>query len=155
MNDINWLAKRFEENRGYLRGVGYRMLGSIAEADDGVQECWLRLSRSNSGDFDNLRGWLTTVLARICLDTLRSRKVKREDPLEAATTEPLNKETRRVDPEAEAILADSVGHATLVVLQRLSPVERIAFVLHDLFGIPFEEIAGITGRSPEAIRQIA
>jgi RNA polymerase sigma-70 factor (ECF subfamily) len=155
MNDSNCLAEQFEENREYLRGVAYRMLGSIAEADDAVQDCWLRLSRANSDEFSNFRGWLTTVLARICLDTLRSRKVKREDPLEAVATEPVTRQRRPVDPEAEAILADSVGHAILVVLQRLNPIERVAFVLHDLFGIPFEEIAGITGRSSEAIRQVA
>jgi RNA polymerase sigma factor (sigma-70 family) len=155
MNDSNWLAEQFEQHREYLRAVAYRMLGSMAEADDAVQDCWLRLDRANSTEFSNFRGWLTTVLSRICLDILRSRKVKREAPLEAVDAGPVSRKKRAADPEAEAILADSVGHATLVVLQRLSPVERIAFVLHDLFGIPFEEIAGITGRSCGAIRQNA
>jgi len=155
MGDSNWLAERFEENREYLRGLAFRMLGSVAEADDAVQECWLRLSRSDSEQFGNLRAWLTTVVARICLDTMRSRKSKREEPLDVMVPEPASQQRHRVDPEAEAILADSVGHATLVVLLRLNPIERISFVLHDLFGVPFEEIARITRRSPDAVRQTA
>jgi RNA polymerase sigma factor (sigma-70 family) len=155
MSDRNWLAEQFEENRGHLRGVAYRMLGSLNEADDAVQECWLRLSRSDTGNVENLRGWLTTVVARVCLDMLRSRKSRREEPLEAAVPEPVGKQKSAPDPETEAVLADSVGYATLVVLNRLNPAERIAFVLHDLFDVPFEEIAQITGRSPEAVRQLA
>lgn len=155
MRDRNWLAEKFEENRGHLRAVAYRMLGSLSEADDAVQECWLRLSRSDSEGIENLRGWLTTVAARVCLDMLRSRKSRREEPLETVAPEPGGKKTRAPDPEAEAILADSVGYATLVVLDRLNPAERIAFVLHDLFDIPFEEIAQVAGRSVEAVRQLA
>ena len=155
MSDPNWLAEQFEENRGHLRGVAYRMLGSLSEADDAVQESWLRLSRSDADSVENLRGWLTTVVARICLDMLRSRKSLREEALEATASEPAGKPEHAADPEAEAMLADSVGYATLVVLDRLNPAERIAFVLHDLFNIPFEEIARITGRTPEAARQLA
>src|SRR5579859_5377712 len=154
MHDRNWLAEQFEENRGHLRGVAYRMLGSLNEAEDAVQECWLRLSRSDTENVENLRAWLTTVVARVSLDMLRSRKSRREEPLEIVA-EPAVKQRRVPDPEAEAILADSVGYATLVVLDRLNPAERIAFVLHDLFDIPFEEIARITGRTPEAARQLA
>src|SRR5580698_277347 len=155
MSDPNWLAEQFEENRGHLRGVAYRMLGSLSEADDAVQESWLRLSRSDANSVENLRGWLTTVVARICLDMLRSRKSRREEALEATAPEPAGKPAHAADPEAEAMLADSVGYATLVVLDRLNPAERIAFVLHDLFDVPFEEIARITGRTPEAARQLA
>jgi RNA polymerase sigma factor (sigma-70 family) len=155
MSDPNWLARQLEENRGHLRGVAYRMLGSLSEADDAVQECWLRLSRSDGDSVENLRGWLTTVVARICLDMLRSRKSRREEVLETTASEPAGRPARATDPEAEAMLADSVGYATLVVLDRLNPAERIAFVLHDLFDIPFEEIARITGRTPEAARQLA
>jgi len=155
MSDPNWLAGQFEENRGHLRGVAYRMLGSLTEADDAVQECWLRLSRSDTDSVENLRGWLTTVVGRICLDMLRSRKSRREEVLETTAPEPAAKPIRAADPEAEAMLADSVGYATLVVLDRLNPAERIAFVLHDLFDISFEEIARITGRTPEAARQLA
>ena len=155
MSDLNWFAGQFEENRGHLRSVAYRMLGSLSEADDAVQECWLRLSRSDAGSVANLRGWLTTVVARICLDMLRSRKSRREEALETTASEPAGKPARAADPEAEAILADSVGYATLVVLGRLNPAERIAFVLHDLFEISFEEIARITGRTSEAARQLA
>jgi RNA polymerase sigma-70 factor (ECF subfamily) len=131
------------------------MLGSLSEADDAVQESWLRLSRSDTDSIENLRGWLTTVVARICLDTLRSRNSRREEPLETAAPEPPLKPGGTADPETEAVLAESVGYATLVVLDRLNPAERIAFVLHDLFDVPFEEIARITGRSPEAARQLA
>jgi RNA polymerase sigma factor (sigma-70 family) len=155
MSDGNWLDEQFEENRGHLRGVAYRMLGSLSEAEDAVQECWIRLNRSDVDAVENLRGWLTTVVARVCLDMLRSRNARREDPLDAAAPQPVGKKTRAADPEAEAILADSVGYATLVVLNRLNPAERIAFVLHDLFDVPFEEIAQITGRSPEGVRQLA
>lgn len=152
MAERDWLAEQFEENRARLRGVAYRMLGSLSEADDAVQESWLRLSRSATDDIANLNGWLTTVTSHICLDMLRSRKTRREDPIETVAPQPTNK---RTDPEAEALLADSVGHATLVVLNRLNPAERIAFVLHDLFDIPFEEVARITDRTPEAARQLA
>jgi RNA polymerase sigma-70 factor (ECF subfamily) len=154
MSDRDWLAEQFEENRGHLRGVAYRMLGSLNEADDAVQEGWLRLSRSDTGNVENLRGWLTTVVARVCLDILRSRKSRREEPLDALP-ESAGKQRRAPDPEAEAELADSVGYATLVVLDRLNPAERIAFVLHDVFDVPFDEIAQITGRSSEGVRQLA
>lgn len=153
MSDRDWLAEQFEENRGHLRGVAYRMLGSLNEADDAVQEGWLRLSRSDTGNVENLRGWLTTVVARVCLDMLRSRKSRREEPLDALP-ESAGKQRRAPDPEAEAELADSVGYATLVVLDRLNPAERIAFVLHDVFDVPFDEIAQITGRSSEGVRQL-
>jgi RNA polymerase sigma factor (sigma-70 family) len=155
MNECHWLTEQFEENRGHLRGVAYRMLGSLSEADDAVQECWLRLSRSDTDKVANLRAWLTTVVARICLDMLRSRQSRREEPLETAAPEPAARPTGTANPETEAVLAESVGYATLVVLGRLNPAERIAFVLHDLFDFPFEEIARITGRSPEAARQLA
>jgi RNA polymerase sigma factor (sigma-70 family) len=155
MNECHWLTEQFEENRGHLRGVAYRMLGSLSEADDAVQECWLRLSRSDTDNVENLRAWLTTVVSRICLDMLRSRQSRREEPLETAAPEPAAKPTSAANPETEALLAESVGYATLVVLGRLNPAERIAFVLHDLFDFPFEEIARITGRSPEAARQLA
>ena len=155
MSDSAWLTEQFEENRGRLRGVAYRMLGTLSEAEDAVQECWLRLSRTDAGNVENLGGWLTTVVARICLDMLRSRKSRREDSLDAAPPTPPAKATTARDPEAEAVLADSVGYATLVVLDRLNPAERIAFVLHDLFDIPFDEIARITGRTPESARQLA
>ena len=151
----DWLTEQFEENRGHLRGVAFRMLGSLSEADDAVQECWLRLSRSDTETVENLRGWLTTVIARICLDMLRSRKSRREDTTEIDAREPAVKSGSRYDPEAEVALADSVGFATLVVLGRLNPAERIAFVLHDLFDVSFSEIAHITGRSTEAVRQLA
>jgi RNA polymerase sigma factor (sigma-70 family) len=151
----DWLAGQFEENRGHLRGVAYRMLGSLVEADDAVQECWLRLSRSDAESIENLRGWLTTVVARICLDMLRSRKSRQEDDLDARSADSPSKSASGADPEAEAMLADSVGYATLVVLDRLNPAERISFVLHDLFDIPFDEIARVTGRTPEAARQLA
>ena len=155
MTERDWLAEQFESNRSHLRAVAYRMLGSLAEADDAVQECWLRLSRSNTDNVENLGGWLTTVTSRICLDMLRSRKSRREDPLEPSPPKPEPTPRAPGDPEAEAILADSVGYATLVVLDRLAPGERIAFVLHDLFDIPFDEIARITARTPEAARQLA
>jgi RNA polymerase sigma factor (sigma-70 family) len=153
MIERDWLAEQFERNRERLRGVAYRMLGSLSEADDAVQECWLRLTRSDADAIDNLGGWLTTVTARVCLDMLRARKSRREHSLESQ--EPPSKPLHPSDPEAEALLADSVGYATLVVLDRLNPPERICFVLHDLFDLPFDEIARITGRSPEAARQLA
>lgn len=153
MNQSDWLALRFEEHRGHLRGVAYRMLGSLSEADDAVQEAWLRLSRVEAETIQNLSGWLTTVVARVCLDMLRSRKSRGEEPLDesAAATD----ETAGSDPEQEVLLADSVGVALLVVLDRLNPAERLAFVLHDIFAVPFEEIAAIAGRTPEAARQLA
>jgi RNA polymerase sigma-70 factor (ECF subfamily) len=155
MTERDWLAEQFESNRSHLRAVAFRMLGSLSDADDAVQETWLRLNRSNTDTVENLGGWLTTVLSRICLDTLRSRKSRREDPLEPASPKPEPTPRAATEPEAEAILAESVGYATLVVLNRLAPAERIAFVLHDLFDIPFDEIARITARTPEAARQLA
>jgi RNA polymerase sigma-70 factor (ECF subfamily) len=145
----DWLADRFEANRTHLRAVAYRMLGSRSEADDAVQEAWLRLSRSGTNGVENLGGWLTTVVARVCLDMLRSRKSRREQSLDAHLADSM------MDPEDEAVLADSVGLALLVVLNTLAPAERVAFVLHDLFDLPFDEIAPIVGRSPAAARQLA
>jgi RNA polymerase sigma-70 factor (ECF subfamily) len=150
-----WLAQKFEENRPNLRAVAYRMLGSLAEADDAVQEAWLRLNRSDTTGIGNLSGWLTTVTGRVCLDMLRSRKSRREEPLSIHIPEPILSRGDRLDPEQEAILADSVGLALLVVLETLDPVERLAFVLHDMFAVPFEEIAPIVGRSTSAVRQLA
>jgi RNA polymerase sigma factor (sigma-70 family) len=155
MEDHEWLAKRFEENRAHLRAVGYRMLGSLSEADDAVQEAWLRLSRSDTSGIENLGGWLTTVVGRVCLDMLRSRKSRREEPLGARLPEPIISREDGIDPEHEALVADSVGLALLVVLETLAPAERLAFVLHDMFAVPFEEIAPIVGRSPTAARQLA
>lgn len=155
MNEHEALAERFEENRGHLQGVAYRLLGSLSEAEDAVQEGWLRVSRSGTEGVENLRGWLTTVVARVCLDMLRSRKSRREDSLEAPGSEPAAGTRRGMNPEQEAMLADSVGLATLVVLDRLNPGERLAFVLHDVFDIPFEDIARIAGRTPESMRQLA
>ena len=150
-----WLAERFEENRSRLRAAAYRMLGSLGEAEDAVQEAWLRLSRSDAGSIQNLSGWLTTVVARVCLDVLRSRKSRGEELLGAQPEEPTGKKGARSDPEQQAMLADSVGLALLVVLDRLAPAERVAFVLHDLFGLSYEEIATIVERSPTATRQLA
>jgi RNA polymerase sigma factor (sigma-70 family) len=155
MSEYEWLAKRFDENRSHLRALAYRMLGSLSDADDAVQEAWLRLSRSDSSGIDNLAGWLTRVVARVCLDMLRSRTSRREDSLSAQLTEPVARGESATDPEQEALLADSVGLALLVVLDRLNPAERLAFVLHDLFGVSFEEIATMVGRSPDAARQLA
>ena len=155
MNDQDWLAERFEQNRGHLRAVAYRMLGSLSEADDAIQETWLRLGRSDASAIDNLGGWLTTVVARVCLDMLRSRTSRREESLDTEVAELPAKSTAPLDPEQEAVLADSVGLALLVVLDRLSPAERLAFVLHDLFPVPFDEIARIVGRTEEATRQLA
>jgi RNA polymerase sigma factor (sigma-70 family) len=150
-----WLAERFEQNRGHLRAVAYRMLGSASEADDAVQEAWLRLSRSDASTIENLGGWLTTVVSRVCLDMLRSRRAKREEALDTGATESIAASERQTDPEQETLLADSVGFALLIVLDRLDPAERLAFVLHDMFAVSFDEIASILGRSPEAARQLA
>ena len=159
MDEHDWLARRFEENRTHLRAVAYRMLGSIGEADDAVQEAWLRLSRSDTSGVQNLGGWLTTVVSRVCLDMLRSRRSRREEPLSqppgGRVPEPIASCGDGIDPEHEALLADSIGPALLVVLETLAPAERLAFVLHDMFSVPFEEIAPIVGRSPTAARQLA
>jgi RNA polymerase sigma factor (sigma-70 family) len=153
--DRSDLAAEFEANRTHLRAVAYRMLGSTTEAEDAVQEGWLRLSRADTSEVENLRGWLTTVVARVCLDTLRSRKSRREEPLSAHVPDPVLRRDPGLGPEQEAVLADSVGLALLVVLEMLSPAERLAFVLHDMFGVPFEEIAPMVDRSPDAARQLA
>jgi RNA polymerase sigma factor (sigma-70 family) len=150
-----WLAQRFEENRPHLREVAYRMLGSLGEAEDAVQEAWLRLSRSDTSSVENLAGWLTTVVARVCLDLLRSRKSRREEPLDAQLPGSMVSHGGGTDPEHEAVLAESVGLALLVVLEALAPAERVAFVLHDMFAVPFDDIAPIVGRSPAASRQLA
>jgi RNA polymerase sigma factor (sigma-70 family) len=155
MDQHEWLAERFEENRTRMRAVAYRMLGSLSEADDAVQEAWLRISRSDTSGVENLGGWLTTVVAHICLDMLRSRKSRREEPLGAHVPDPIVSHADALDPEHEVLLAESVGLALLVVLETLSPAERLAFVLHDLFGVPFDEIAPIVGRSATAARQLA
>jgi len=156
MNEHDWLAERFEENRPHLRAVAYRMLGSSAEADDAVQETWLRLSRAGVGGVENLGGWLTTIVARVSLNMLRSRTLRREEPIDPpATGQPVAPPPNGTDPEHEAVLADSVGLALLVVLDTLTPAERLAFVLHDMFAVPFEEIAPIVERSPVATRQLA
>ena len=155
MEPQGWLADRFEEHRAHLRAVAYRMLGSPSEAEDAVQEAWLRLSRSDTSDIENLGGWLTTVVARVSLDMLRSRQSRREEPLGARVPEEIAGPEDGPDPEHEALLADSVGPALLVVLETLAPAERLAFVLHDMFGVPFDEIASIVGRSPAAARQLA
>jgi RNA polymerase sigma factor (sigma-70 family) len=155
MNESDLLAKRFEAHRPRLRAVAYRMLGSLSEADDAVQEAWLRLSRTDSDAVENLGAWLTTVVARISLNTLRSRDVRREQPFPAHMPEPIVDSADGTDPEHETLLADSVGLALLVVLETLTPAERLAFVLHDMFGVPFGEIARIVDRSPDAARQLA
>ena len=155
MNHSDYLAERFEAHRTHLRAVAYRMLGSVSEVDDAVQEAWLRLSRADAAGIDNLGGWLTTVVARVCLDMLRSRQSRREAPFTPDAPEPVATGTRGNSPEQEALLADSVGLELLVVLDRLTPAERLAFVLHDMFAVPFEEIAPIVGRSAEATRQLA
>src|SRR5918994_456856 len=155
VNEREFLAEQFEAHRTHLRAVAYRMLGSVSEADDAVQESWLRLSRSDPDRIENLGGWLTTVVGRVCLDMLRSRKSRREEPLGPHLPEPIVSSEDGVDPEHEALLADSVGLALLVVLETLSPPERLAFVLHDMFAVPFDEIARIVDRSPEAARQLA
>ncbi|HET7189508.1 MAG TPA: sigma-70 family RNA polymerase sigma factor [Gemmatimonadaceae bacterium] len=151
MHEQEWLAEQFDTHRDHLRGVAYRLLGSTTEADDAVQEAWLRVSRNDTSDVENVGGWLTTIVSRVCLDMLRSRTARREEALDVAATvrEP------RADPEHETMLADSIGVALLVVLNTLAPVERTTFVLHDMFGLPFDEIARVVGRTPAATRQIA
>jgi RNA polymerase sigma-70 factor, ECF subfamily len=155
VNAIEWQAEQFERHRPHLRAVAYRMLGSLSDADDVVQEAWLRLSRSEPESVENMRGWLTTVVARLSLDELRARKSRRQDSADAWLPEPIISHQDGVDPEQEALLADSVGLALLVVLETLAPPERLAFVLHDMFAMPFDEIAPIVGRSPAAARQLA
>src|SRR5215831_14180433 len=155
MVDNNWLAERFEAQTTHLRAVAYRMLGSMTEAEDAVQEAWLRLTRSETSAVENLGGWLTTVVARICLDMLRSRKSLPEEPLSSDVPESIASRKEVIQPETEMLVADSVGLALLVVLETLSPAERVAFVLHDMFDLPFDEIAPIVGRSPTAARQLA
>jgi len=155
MDEQPWLAERFEEQRPRLRAVAYRMLGSLSEADDAVQEAWLRLSRVDAAGIENLGGWLTTVVARVCLNMLRSRRSRREEPLDLRMPDPIIGPEGRGDPEHQALLAEGVGLALLVVLDTLTPAERLAFVLHDLFAVPFEEIASLLDRSPAAARQLA
>jgi RNA polymerase sigma-70 factor (ECF subfamily) len=155
MNQHSWLTERFEENRPRLRGVAYRMLGSLTEAEDAVQEAWLRLNGVDPATIENLGGWLTTVVSRVCLDMLRGRSLRREEPIGAQVTEPIVVRGEGADPEGEALLADSVGVALLVVLDTLTPAERLVFVLHDLFAVPFDEIGAIVGRSPAAAKQLA
>jgi RNA polymerase sigma factor (sigma-70 family) len=155
MDECEWLAERFEEHRTRLRAVAYRMLGSLSEADDAVQEAWLRLSRADTSQVENLGGWLTTIVARVSLNMLRSRNLRREEPIGVQLPEPIVDRAGGTDPEHEALLADSVGLALLVVLETLSPAERLAFVLHDMFAVPFDEIAQIVDRSPDAARQLA
>ncbi len=154
MNEHEGLAARFEAHRDHLRGVAYRMLGSLDEAEDAVQLAWLRADRADLSGVENLAGWLTTVVARVCLDVLRARRARREEPLTSAA-ETVTERRGRTDPEHEAVLADSVGRALLVVLERLTPAERVAFVLHDLFAVPFDEIATVVGRSPVASKKLA
>jgi RNA polymerase sigma factor (sigma-70 family) len=156
MNEQDWLAERFEEHRTHLRAVAYRMLGSVSEADDAVQEAWLRLSRSETDEIENLGGWLTTVVGRVCLNMLRSRRTRAEQPIdEVHVPDPIISSESGLDPEQQALLADSVGLALFVVLESLDPAERLAFVLHDMFAVPFDEIAPMVGRSPAAARQLA
>ncbi|MEU7730145.1 sigma-70 family RNA polymerase sigma factor [Streptomyces sp. NPDC040724] len=155
VDDTSGLTEQFEEHRSHLRAVSYRMLGSLAEAEDAVQEAWIRLNRSDIGDVENLGGWLTTVVSRVCLNMLRSRDSRREDSIEAYPTDPAVSREDTVDPEEEAVLADSVGLALLVVLDTLAPAERLAFVLHDLFAVPFDEIAPLVEKTPAATRQLA
>jgi RNA polymerase sigma factor (sigma-70 family) len=155
MDERDWLAERFQAHRPHLRAVAYRLLGSASEADDAVQEAWLRLDRADTSDVDNLRGWLTTLVARVCLDLLRARTSRREEPLGVHLPDPIVSRQDGIDPEQEALLAEGVGLALLVVLETLTPAERLAFVLHDTFAVPFEEIAPIVGRSPAATRQLA
>jgi RNA polymerase sigma factor (sigma-70 family) len=155
MDQQEWLAGEFEEQRPHLRAVAYRMLGSLSEADDAVQDAWLRLSRVDTREVENLRGWLTTIVARVALNMLRARRTRREQPLDVRVPDPIVDPAAGTDPEHEALLADSVGLALLVVLETLAPAERLAFVLHDMFAVPFEQIAPIVERSPEATRQLA
>jgi RNA polymerase sigma factor (sigma-70 family) len=154
VNEQDWLAEQFEEHRSHLRAVAYRMLGSLTEADDALQEAWIRLSRSDTNNVENLGGWLTTIVARVCLNMLRSRKARAEEPLGEPMPDPIVSGPDGLDPEQEALVADSVGLALLVVLDALTPAERLAFVLHDMFAMPFDEIAPIIGRSPAAARQL-
>jgi RNA polymerase sigma factor (sigma-70 family) len=156
MNEQDWLAEQFERNRARLRAVAYRLLGSLSEADDAVQESWLRLSRSDTRVIENLAGWLTTVVARIALNMLRSRQSRREEPVGIRVPDPIvTRADNRLDPEHEALLSDSIGLALLVILETLAPDERLAFVLHDMFAVSFEDIAPIVGRTPAAARQLA
>jgi RNA polymerase sigma factor (sigma-70 family) len=155
MHDQDWLAERFEADRAHLRGVAFRMLGSVTEADDAVQEAWIRLSRTDTSDVENLRAWMTTVVARVCLNRLRSRRTRREASLETHLPDPIVSPEDGLDPEQEALLGDSIGLALLVVLDALTPAERVSFVLHDVFAVPFDEIAPIVGRTPTASRQLA
>src|SRR5829696_6936866 len=155
MHEHDWMAERFEANRSHLRAVAYRMLGSVSEADDAVQEAWLRLSRANADDVENLRAWLTTVVGRVALDMLRSRNARREEPFGPRLPEPIVDGGDGLDPEHEALLSDAVGLALFVVLETLTPPERLAFVLHDMFAKPFDEIAPIVRRSPAAARKLA
>ncbi|MFC8617788.1 RNA polymerase sigma factor SigJ [Micromonospora purpureochromogenes] len=155
VDEHEWLTQRFEEHRTRLRAVAYRMLGSVSEADDAVQDAWLRVSRADTGAVENIGGWLTTVVARVCLNALRSRERRREEPLDVRLPEPVISREPENDPEHAAVLADSVGLALLVVLETLTPAERLAFVLHDMFAVPFEEIAPMVDRSPAAARQLA
>ena len=155
MDQQEWLARQFEDHRPHLRAVAYRMLGSLSEADDAVQDAWLRLSRADTSEVENLGGWLTTVVARVALNMLRARNRRREEPLDVHVPDPIIDPTEGSNPEHEALLADSVGLALLVVLETLTPAERLAFVLHDMFAVPFDEIASIMERSPEATRQLA
>jgi RNA polymerase sigma factor (sigma-70 family) len=155
MDQHDWLAERFEEHRAHLGAVAYRMLGSRSEAEDAVQETWLRLSRSDVGGVENLGGWLTTIVARVCLNMLQSRRSRREEPLDGHLPDPVAGDQEGIDPEQQALQADAVGLALLVVLDTLAPAERLAFVLHDMFAVPFDEIAPIVGRSPIAARQLA
>jgi RNA polymerase sigma factor (sigma-70 family) len=155
MTENEWLVDRFEEHRPHLRAVAYRMLGSVSEADDAVQDAWLRVSRADASEVDNLGGWLTTVVARVCLNMLRARKTRREQPLDTQLPDPVISPYRMPQPDDQAVLADSVSLALLVVLDTLSPAERLAFVLHDMFELPFEEIAVMVDRSPAAARQLA
>jgi RNA polymerase sigma factor (sigma-70 family) len=155
MDENDWLAERFEEQRTHLRAVAFRMLGSLTEADDAVQDTWVRVSRAETNEVENLGGWLTTIVARVCLNMLRSRNVRREESLEVHLPDPVISAVGELGPEGEALLADSVGEALLVVLDALAPAERLAFVLHDMFELPFDEIAPMVGRSPTAARQLA
>jgi RNA polymerase sigma factor (sigma-70 family) len=155
MDDNEWLAGRFQEHRPHLRAVAYRMLGSLTDADDAVQDAWERVSRAGADEVESLKGWLTTIVARVCLNLLRSRNTQREEPLEACVPDPIVSLEGGPDPEAEVLLADSVGLALQVVIDTLAPAERLAFVLHDMFDLPFVEIAPMVGRTPQATRQLA
>jgi RNA polymerase sigma-70 factor, ECF subfamily len=155
MDQKDWLAEQFEAHRSHLRAVAYRMLGSLSDADDAVQESWLRLSRADSSGIENLRSWLTAVVAHVCLDLLRKRQARREESLEYHVPDPIISSVEGAEPEQEALLPDSVGLALLVVLETLTPAERLSFVLHDMFAVPFDEIAEVIDRSPAAARQLA